>query len=129
MRIFESLKKWGQNPYPEKPSSLSFHEEIVWYLTYKDKIFAIKAYRQHTGVGLKEAKHAVDAIERELKGSYRISDQINTDQINTEELQTMILAGQKILAIKYYREKTGVGLKEAKDAVDWLEQSLRNKSE
>jgi hypothetical protein len=37
------------------------------------------------------------------------------------QLAVLIAAGQKIEAIKLYRERTGVGLKEAKDAVEALE--------
>lgn len=41
-----------------------------------------------------------------------------------------ILGGRKIEAIKIYREATGVGLKEAKDAVEELEKGSRqNKPE
>jgi ribosomal protein L7/L12 len=40
-------------------------------------------------------------------------------------LITMIQAGQKIEAIKLYRELTGVGLAEAKDAVERLEATYR----
>lgn len=34
------------------------------------------------------------------------------------EVQALVRGGKKIAAIKLYREKTGVGLKEAKDAVE-----------
>ena len=34
-----------------------------------DKIEAIKLYREATGVGLKESKEAVEAIEAEARGS------------------------------------------------------------
>lgn len=37
------------------------------------------------------------------------------------DVRTYIRAGQKIQAIKVYREITGVGLKEAKDAVERME--------
>jgi ribosomal protein L7/L12 len=37
------------------------------------------------------------------------------------EIRAYVQAGQKIHAIKLYRETYGVGLKEAKDAVDALE--------
>ena len=40
------------------------------------------------------------------------------------ELVRLIRAGQKIEAIKVYREATRCGLKEAKDAVDALERTL-----
>jgi ribosomal protein L7/L12 len=36
-----------------------------------------------------------------------------------------LLAGDKILAIKLYREEYGIGLKEAKDAVDAMERQNR----
>jgi ribosomal protein L7/L12 len=36
-----------------------------------------------------------------------------------------LLAGHKITAIKLYRELYGVGLKEAKDAIDAMEGNLR----
>ncbi len=36
-----------------------------------------------------------------------------------------LLAGDKILAIKLYREEYGVGLKEAKDVVDAMERQNR----
>lgn len=41
------------------------------------------------------------------------------------ELIDLIQCGRKIEAIKLYREHTGVGLKEAKDAVEDLERKYR----
>ncbi len=49
---------------------------------------------------------------------------ITDDQINT--LSEMIFQGQKIQAIKLYREMSNLGLKESKDAVEELEKSLRS---
>ena len=40
------------------------------------------------------------------------------------EITDAIRAGQKITAIKLWRERMGVGLKEAKDAVDALARSM-----
>ena len=42
-----------------------------------------------------------------------------------EAIREMVLLGRKINAIKLYRELYGVGLKEAKDAVDAMERKLR----
>lgn len=39
-------------------------------------------------------------------------------------LEDLIRAGKKIEAIKYFRERHGCGLKEAKDAVEALERAL-----
>lgn len=41
-----------------------------------------------------------------------------------EEIRRSLLAGNKIRAIKLYREQTGLGLREAKAAIDRLEQVL-----
>jgi ribosomal protein L7/L12 len=42
-----------------------------------------------------------------------------------DRIKGEIFAGRKIGAIKLYRESTGEGLKEAKDAVELLESELR----
>ena len=45
-----------------------------------------------------------------------------------QRIKDELLGGNKIQAIKIYREQTGVGLKEAKDAVEKLEAELRTSS-
>jgi hypothetical protein len=55
-----------------------------------------------------------------------MSHPLSDDQIAT--LSACILQGNKIEAIKLCREVTGLGLKESKDAVEALEQSLRASS-
>lgn len=52
-----------------------------------------------------------------------MSDPNPEDQAS--RVKEALFAGQKIQAIKLYREQTGVGLKEAKDAVEKLEAELR----
>ena len=42
-----------------------------------------------------------------------------------ELVVTLIQAGKKIQAIKAYRQATGVGLKDAKDAVESMERNMR----
>jgi ribosomal protein L7/L12 len=80
------------------------------------KIEAIKVYRGETGVGLKEAKDAVEAIER----GQPFPSPEKVDVPFERELVTLLGEGKKIEAIKRYRERTGAGLKEAKDAVEAL---------
>ena len=41
------------------------------------------------------------------------------------EIRELLLAGKKIEAIKQYRESSGLGLKESKDAVEAIETDLR----
>jgi ribosomal protein L7/L12 len=45
--------------------------------------------------------------------------------VNGEAIVTLIQAGKKIQAIKAYRQATGVGLKDAKDAVEEIERNMR----
>lgn len=47
---------------------------------------------------------------------------------NAAEIEAAIFAGHKIAAIKAYRERTGKGLKEAKDFVEALELELHRTS-
>jgi hypothetical protein len=52
--------------------------------------------------------------------------QIPEDQLSP--IKKALFEGRKIEAIKLYRESMGIGLAEAKDAVDKLEQELRTSS-
>jgi hypothetical protein len=54
-----------------------------------------------------------------------MNDQIPSDV--ARQIADCLYAGQKIQAIKLYREHSGQGLKEAKDFVDSLEAALRAK--
>jgi len=45
-------------------------------------------------------------------------------RVDETAIEHMLRRGNKIEAIKIYREKTGVGLKEAKDAVEAIERRL-----
>ena len=52
------------------------------------------------------------------------------NQLTEQQQQAInadIFGGRKIEAIKLYRKATGVGLKEAKDAVDGMEKDLRQR--
>ena len=44
---------------------------------------------------------------------------------NGDAVVALIQAGKKIQAIKAYREATGMGLKDAKDAVENIERNIR----
>ena len=49
----------------------------------------------------------------------------STDPVLSPQLQAALRAGNKIEAIKIYRELTGVGLAEAKQAIDQAERFAR----
>jgi ribosomal protein L7/L12 len=80
------------------------------------KIEAIKRYRAQTGVGLAEAKAAVEAIERGEKPPVGRAAPAPADV--DADLWELLQRGEKIQAIKLYRERTGTGLAEAKTAVE-----------
>ncbi len=47
------------------------------------------------------------------------------DGATADVVRDLIMRGQKIEAIRLYRQQSGVGLKEAKEAVDQMQASLR----
>jgi ribosomal protein L7/L12 len=78
------------------------------------KIKAIKLYWARTGVRLKEAKDAVEAIQR----GERLPEPETSDNSFHETLVSLLKQGRKIDSIKVFREVTGSGLKESKDAIE-----------
>lgn len=89
--------------------------ELKALLASGQKIEAIRVFREKTGVGLAEAKSAIEAIAdgHSLSGSAPPSE--------PEDLTGIVLEAHRISrieAIKRVRARTGMGLKEAKDLVD-----------
>ena len=107
---------------PQQPDSLE--GQILLLMQAGKKIEAIKVYRQETGVGLKEAKDAVEALAAGRPIARRSGESVEINGVDPNSLEGQVLTlmrGQKkILAIKLYREQTGAGLKQAKDAVEAL---------
>lgn len=102
-------------------------QDIVELIRAGNKIEAIRRYRERYGVGLREAKEAVDAAD--AGGPLpapppRPAVDISTAGGVWESIDPILRDVSKIQAIKAYRERTGVGLKEAKDAVDARARSL-----
>jgi ribosomal protein L7/L12 len=99
------------------PLEKAIEAEIRELLVLGDKIAAIKRYRQATGVGLAEAKTAVEFMES--VGS--IPERLQPDSPElTQQIVDLLGRGEKIQAIKLHREQTGSGLKEAKEAVEHI---------
>jgi len=107
---------------PQQPDS--FEGRILLLMQTGKKIEAIKIYRQETGSGLKEAKDAVEALAAGQPIARRSGESVETNGVDLNSLEGQVLAlmrdQKKIWAIKVYREQTGVGLKQAKDAVEAL---------
>ncbi|MBO9625075.1 MAG: ribosomal protein L7/L12 [Microbacterium sp.] len=111
--------------------------EIDRLLADGQKVVAIKLYRDHTGVGLKEAKDRVeswapgsalrtpplvaprsDALSPRALSPRALSPRASLPPEVAAEVDRLVAAEQKISAIKLLREYTGLGLKESKDHVE-----------
>lgn len=95
--------------------------EVIRLLERRQKIQAIKLVRQHTRLGLKEAKDVVEEVER--TGRLRLPHQQPQPFVAEDvlgEARRLKHAGRAIDAIKLIRQHTGMGLKQAKDAYDAL---------
>lgn len=97
--------------------------EIGRLIKAGNKIAAIKLLREQTGISLREAKYAVDrydGLPGSLLGVPALPSSETGSKALEEELLPLIRESRKLQAIKVYRDRTGAGLKEAKDAVEAL---------
>lgn len=108
--------------------------EITRLLASGQKLHAIKVYRELTGSSLSEAKEALDRLEGvirlggDLQSEFALlggAVNMGTQGALTAEIGQLLARGKKIQAIKLYRERTGAGLDEAKNAVDRIEVMIR----
>jgi ribosomal protein L7/L12/outer membrane protein assembly factor BamB len=94
-----------------------------------DLVEAIKRYRQIHGVGLREAKEAVEALQAGRMASPAAPGMPPPEELTRviEEVQRLLGKGEKIEAIKVYRENYDVSLARAKYAIEQIEsgQTLR----
>jgi ribosomal protein L7/L12 len=100
-------------------------QEIERLVRAGKKIEAIRSWRERHGSGLREAKAAVDRLEP--RGNLvppAMSDEPSR-QVTDSDIEVQLRTGNILNAIKLYREKTGVGLREAKDAVDTMRHRMR----
>ena len=103
-----------------------FDSQLRSLMAADRKIEAIKLYRQRTGAGLAEAKEAVEALAAGQTPSAVPRGTCDADRQSAallekeleQDLVALLEQGRMIEAIKLYRAHTGVGLKDAKDAVD-----------
>jgi len=100
-------------------------QKIHEYIHNQQLINAIKFYREATGSSLAEAKNAIEemAVNELVKPPDDVRDRDNP--ILDSRIKSLLSRNRKIDAVKIYREEYGVGLKEAKDAVDGIEASMK----
>lgn len=90
------------------------------------KIEAIKLLRETSGMGLAEAKAVIDAVEGggelpPVVAPEPLRSPVGPREATTElprEVLLLARSGNRLEAIKLLREVRGLGLKEAKDAID-----------
>ncbi|MEP6895701.1 MAG: ribosomal protein L7/L12 [Chloroflexota bacterium] len=101
--------------------------QIREFINSDQLIPAIKLYREITGVGLLEAKSAVEALARGENVNIPTSSpqsQLN-DPLLESKIKELLAKRNKIEAIKLYREAHKMGLKEAKDVIDQMDAVMR----
>ena len=111
--------KDAKPPVSFSPGASGSEDEITRLIASDQKILAIKKLRElRPGLSLAEAKHQVEhwdlpsvkeALHAPLPG-------IPADA--APEIDALLAAGQPIRAIKLLRERTGLGLREAKAVID-----------
>lgn len=94
--------------------------ELLALLGQQKMIEAVKLCRERTGLGLKEAKDLVDGLAAGRRGILPAPAPKPPAGPLDAELLALLKAGKTIEAVKLHRERTGLGLKESKDAVDAL---------
>jgi ribosomal protein L7/L12 len=102
--------------------------EVLEHLENHRKINAIKRYRELTGVGLKEAKDAVDYLERNPdavieKRTSRLSTESAGSTSGTpfdSGIRDLIRQNKSHEALKVYQEFTGASLSEAAVEIERL---------
>ncbi len=109
-----------------------WHAQVESLIAAGQTIAAIKVYRENTGLGLAEAKFAVDEMRDAMaRGESVGASQPAPPDPNTpawhHEVQALVQHGNVIAAIKVYRENTGLGLAEAKAAVDAIRDDMRRR--
>jgi ribosomal protein L7/L12 len=101
-------------PEPAKPLPV----QVVDALQSGHILDAIKLLRDAKGLGLQDAK---DVADRYLRGNTVVAAPSRFPGAPPPDVVSALQQGRKIEAIRLMRERTGLGLKEAKDAVDAFE--------
>jgi ribosomal protein L7/L12 len=92
-------------------------QQALSLIASNQKIAAVKLIMDHGHCGLKEAKDYADGLQTGARKP--ITDLDNLD----EQLLAILSQGNKLYAIKCYKDATGVGLAESKDYVEKLMQN------
>jgi ribosomal protein L7/L12 len=122
-----SRPEFNLGPLPEPDG------RVLGEVQRNQMIAAIKAYREQSGAGLADAKQVVDAIargDRFVSGTAQAETSLarpgtSPGADTRARIDQFVIDGELIAAIQAYREAYGVGLKEAKEAIELKRDQLR----
>jgi|GEM_PF-4511553 len=97
--------------------SPDIQQQALLLIANNQKIAAVKLIKDHTHCGLKDAKDFADGLQAGAQKP--IAEPANLD----EQLLAILSQGNKLNAIKCYKDATGAGLAESKDYVEKLMQN------
>jgi ribosomal protein L7/L12 len=107
-------------PWPVRAIDPQTQARLAELAGQGNTIQAIKDLRVATGLGLKEANDAVDAIAAGHDVPGVLLPRRDVPATTEERARELIAQGRKIQAIKLIREEAGVDLIEAKNVADGL---------
>lgn len=89
------------------------------------KLEAVKLVKDATGWGLKEAKDYIDNLGGAIdfantKSNVYESRDVNGLNIDLEPVKELLRNGRKLEAIKYFRDQSGLGLKESHEFIEQM---------
>lgn len=120
------LSRQRARPTPVAPPARAAHtlDDVRALARSGRKLEAIRLYRQVTGQGLAEAKAAVEQWSGRTPPPAR-KQGIILREVRDDDIELQIRSGHLLNAIALYREKNGVGVQEAKQAVERWRDRLR----
>ena len=99
---------------------ISLPDNVLSALAKGDKMQAVRLLREQTGLGLHEAKAAVESYVPNEDGhdSHRAFHHSTASGDLPHRVVAAWQRGHKVDAVRLLREQTGLGLKEAKDTLE-----------
>ena len=119
---FVALRHRGDADRPPVPEGLPLDRAVPLLLERHETIEAVRRVREALGIGLKDAKDLVDRVKAgepaQAVFPHAVTTAARTGDGLDDEVRALMAKGEKIAAIKLVRERTGMGLAEAKG---WVE--------
>lgn len=113
------LVSQGTAPLDDLPAQLAWVADVRDLVAGGRKIEAVKVVRQQTGMGLKEAKDAVEAIAQG-KPVTLTSTRVVGEPKSLDAVVSALRAGDQEAAMRAYCEETGASFDEAQAVIEAL---------